>query len=489
VLFNSFTFIFVFVPVVWMGFVLMPVSRHDIANTWICIASLVFYGFSGAVFLVILILSITVNYGLAVLMLNADRRDVQRALLIFGISGNLAVIGYFKYANFFVQNLGTTTIGFELAVAIGLPLGISFFTFQKIAFLVDLYRGVVKEFDLRSYVFFVTFFPQLIAGPIVHYGEIAPQLSKGRRDHKANLTAGGSLFIIGLFKKVVIADSIAFPSNRFFNGVAAGVVPDFANAWVASLCYALQIYFDFSAYSDMALGLGRMFGINLPVNFASPYKASSIIEFWRRWHITLSRLLRDYLYIPLGGGRRGTSRRAVNLMLTMLIGGLWHGAAWAYVAWGGLHGLFLLVNHAWEQTALSGRLAKFGAWRFIAHALTLACVVFAWVPFRIGDLGMAVNIWMAMLGIGAGKPMVWTMVGPRGVVAAVILMAAAIILPNALEIMVRIGTATPGYPASEIRSSWLRWAPSLRWAIILGSAFGAALVKMNDASDFIYFHF
>lgn len=490
-LFNSPIFIFAFLPLTWMLFVALTGRNFQVAIAWLCLASFVFYGYSSLTFLAIMLSSVTANFVLASILIRARSEAARRSLLTIGIVGNLLVIGYFKYVNFFLENVGPL-LGWNFVVNVVLPLGISFYTFQKIALLVDIYRGQVRELDPFAYVFFISFFPQLIAGPIVHYNEIVPQLKPVQRDRVDDLVTGGSIFVIGLFKKVVIADSIAVPSSRFFNGVASGAEADLINAWLAALCYGLQIYYDFSAYSDMAVGLGRMFGINLPINFASPYKAASIVDFWRRWHITLSRLLRDYLYIPLGGGRHGSLRRSINLLLTMLIGGAWHGAAWAYLVWGGLHGLFLLINHAWSGTRLAGSLGRYWLWRAAAVAITLVCVIFAWVPFRTGDLGIAITIWKAMLGLGAIDSASTAEVGPRGAAFALLLLAATLALPNSYEIMNRakIGTPTKGYPSTEIEpASRLFWTPTQRWAVVLGAMFGLALIKMNDASEFIYFQF
>jgi D-alanyl-lipoteichoic acid acyltransferase DltB (MBOAT superfamily) len=399
-------------------------------------------------------------------------------------------------------------IGFDIHIAHTLlPLGISFYTFQKIALLVDVYRGEVDRPRPMGYLFFISFFPQLIAGPIVHYKEIVPQLASGIRPRLENFIAGGSLFIIGLFKKVVIADTIGESSTRFFSMVSDGTTPAFGDAWIGTLCYALQIYFDFSAYSDMALGLARTFGLDLPINFFSPYKAASIVEFWKRWHITLSRFLRDYLYFPLGGGRRGSGRRSINLMLTMLLGGLWHGAAWTYVIWGGLHGLFLLVNHLWSNSPLAQISKRWPVWRPAAHALTLACVVFAWVPFRAVGADVTFKIWHAMLGMNGiqlpsylgdliGRPGdVWSrfdILGPKTALVALVLLTAALVLPNSYQLMrqARLGTATPGYPAtSNTERLGLQWKPNLLWACVLGLMFGLVVVKINDTSAFLYFQF
>ncbi len=494
-LFNSFAFVFVFLPVTWLAFVVLARRRYRVAIVFLCFASFVFYGYSSLWFLAIMLSSVVANFCLASLLVRAKEEHARRVLLAVGVIGNLCAIGYFKYANFFLENVGPL-FGVHWVLNLVLPLGISFYTFQKIALLVDIYRREVTEIDPLGYVFFISFFPQLIAGPIVHYSEIVPQMHGSDRNRIDDLVTGGALFIIGLFKKVAIADSIGVPSTRFFNAVAAGAQPDLLESWLAALCFGLQIYYDFSAYSDMAVGLGRMFGIDLPINFASPYKAQSVVDFWRRWHITLSRLLRDYLYIPLGGGRRGDVRRSMNLMLTMLIGGAWHGAAWAFIAWGGLHGAYLLINHAWSQLAVAQSLNRYKAWGIVSLALTLVCVMFAWVPFRAGDFGVALTIWKAMLGLGsfAGAADSVTQIGSRGALFAVLLLALTLVLPNSYEIMrhARLGTPSRGYPATVIEddgNGWLVWNPTLRWAALLGALLGFSVVKMNDASEFIYFQF
>src|SRR5690606_19566036 len=254
--------------------------------------------------------------------------------------------------------------------------------FQQIAYLVDSYRQQGAEASFGRYALFISFFPQLIAGPIVHHSEMTPQLGRPRASRLKDLSEGLSLLTIGLVKKLMVADSMAIGANAVFGAAASGQAPNVAEAWLAALAYSLQIYFDFSAYSDMAIGLGRMFGIDLPINFASPYKARSIVDFWRRWHITLSRFLRDYLYIPLGGNRKGTGRQKVNLVLTMALGGIWHGANWTFLLWGVLHGVYLLINHQWRVTRWGKLTSASPFGRGLAHSITLLAVVVAWVPFR-----------------------------------------------------------------------------------------------------------
>ena len=342
-LFSSFIFILLFLPATLLGWhIASRVAGGRFVLGVLVVASLFFYGWWNPAYLALLLVSITGNYVLG-LMLHQDQQS--RIHLAAGITFNLGLLGYFKYAEFF--SIGGTEYGSWRLEDVALPLAISFFTFQQIAYLVDVYRGESAERDPLRYVLFVSFFPQLIAGPIVHHKEMLPQfLGMGRTGVTSrNLAIGGSIFLLGLGKKVLIADSLGGFADPMFNAVTAGVDPTLFEAWGVTLAYTFQIYFDFSGYSDMAIGLGAMFGLRLPINFNSPYKATSIIDFWRRWHMTLSRFLRDYLYIPLGGSRRNVPGRYVNLMIVMLLGGLWHGAGWTFILWGGVHGIYLVINH------------------------------------------------------------------------------------------------------------------------------------------------
>jgi D-alanyl-lipoteichoic acid acyltransferase DltB (MBOAT superfamily) len=401
VLFNSYVFIFAFLPVVLAVYAWVrryPDRRWAIA--WLVLASFFYYGWWKPEFLLLLLGSVSVNAVFGKLLCHGHlSKRAARAVLVGGIVFNLGLLGYFKYAMFFTQTLNDL-FGAGLTVPkILLPIGISFITFQKIAFLVDAHRGLVRNFSLQNYALFVTFFPQLIAGPIVHHAEMIPQFEKKPAAHQfaADLAVGLSIFCVGLFKKVIVADSLAVYADAGYGMLKAGQPLDLASAWITVLAYSFQLYYDFSGYSDMAVGLGRMFGIRLPVNFHSPYKASGIIDFWRRWHMTLSRFLRDYLYIPLGGNRVGALRRSLNIAIVMLLGGLWHGANWTFVVWGGVHGLLLGVNHAWNQLPLSRRRA-FASWpaRGAFVALTFLAVTLAWVPFRADTLSDAGRM-LAML--------------------------------------------------------------------------------------------
>jgi alginate O-acetyltransferase complex protein AlgI len=393
VLFNSYIFIFGFLPIVLAGHALLrgsPTVFWPIA--WLVVASLVYYAWWRPEYLLLLLFSVTVNFGLGKLIIDGGlSRSRARAVLTAGIIFNLCLLGYFKYAGFFVANVDDFFGAQWVVPNIILPIGISFITFQKIAFLVDAYRGLVRNFTSLNYTFFVTFFPQLIAGPITHHSEIMPQIGPSqRRDIAADLAVGISIFVVGLFKKVVIADSLAIYADAGYAMLREGRPLDHASAWVTVLCYSFQLYYDFSGYSDMAIGLARMFGFRLPVNFYSPYKSTSIIDFWRRWHITLSRFLRDYLYIPLGGNRRGPVRRYVNLGIVMLLGGLWHGANWTFVVWGAVHGLMLALNHAWRAIPFSNSFVfKTRPAERIATFITFVGVTLAWVPFRADSLADA----------------------------------------------------------------------------------------------------
>ncbi len=334
---------------------------------------------------------------------NGKKQKTRKMLLVLGVTVNLGLLGYFKYTNFFVDQINRT-MGYNFNVEnILLPLAISFFTFQQIAYLVDAYRHETKEYNFLHYCLFVTFFPQLIAGPIVHHKEMLPQFAKDAiyKFNYVHMAIGLTIFAIGLFKKIILADGVAVYATPVFNAAEAKAVLTFFEAWGGALAYTLQLYFDFSGYSDMAIGLAYMFGIKLPINFNSPYKATSIIDFWRRWHITLSRFLRDYLYIALGGNRKGNIRRYINLFLTMLLGGLWHGAGWTFVLWGMLHGSYLMINHAWRKIR-SDVLKWSDNVSFLeitaARVLTMLAVIIGWVYFRADSVNGANHLMLTMLG-------------------------------------------------------------------------------------------
>ena len=411
-LFNSYGFIFLFLPVVLLGFFQLARIHHAYAAAWLGISSLFFYGYWNPAYVGLLLGSIICNYAFGMWIAKAGVQHAaarKKQILIFAIASNLLLLGYYKYANFFLSSANSLA-GSNLSLGdIILPLGISFFTFTQIAFLVDTYQGKVKEYNFVHYVLFVTYFPHLIAGPVLHHKDMMPQFAHNAtyRINWDNVATGLLLFTLGLCKKVLWADSLAPFATAIFDGaqhgMATGTLPTIYEAWSGALAYTLQIYFDFSGYTDMALGIALMFNIRLPINFNSPYKSTSIIEFWRRWHITLSTFLRDYLYIPLGGNRHGKLRRYGNLMTTMLLGGLWHGAGWTFVIWGALHGSYLVINNLWRELVSERFLRWVPNWlgAFAGGLLTFVAVVAAWVVFRAENMAQAQVILKAMFGIAA----------------------------------------------------------------------------------------
>ncbi|WP_254442004.1 MBOAT family O-acyltransferase [Duganella vulcania] len=398
VLFNSFPFFVVFLPLALLGYFLLSKQSLRLSIIFLMLASVGFYCYWDIRFFPLLAGSICVNFvvgGLITRRKMAGQEQQAKFWLVLGLVSNLSLLIFFKYFDFLIVNFAYLT-GLPLKPwGITLPIGISFFTFTQIAYLVDCRQGKVRETKPENYGLFVTYFPHLIAGPILHHKEMMPQFDDPRSHvfARGRLVVGMLFFTIGLFKKVILADGMA----RFVGPVFDLHYADLSmtEAWVGALSYTFQLYFDFSAYSDMAYGLSYMFGIILPINFDSPYKSVSIIEFWRRWHITLSTFLRDYLYIPLGGNRKGSVQRYVNLLITMLLGGLWHGANWTFIIWGGLHGAYLVVNHA-----LRGLLGerKHPALSVAGWALTMFAVVVGWVFFRASSVEVGISILKAMAG-------------------------------------------------------------------------------------------
>ncbi len=390
-LFNSYLFIFFFLPLTWLFYHGIKAHNRFLARGVLVVGSFVFYAWWDLSYVPLLVTSITVNYWVAKQLQNTNPDGIPKLWwLLAGIGFNLLLLGYFKYANFIVDNLNYLGAQWSLEQII-LPLAISFFTFQQIAYLVDSYRGQVLQQNLLDYSLFVTFFPQLIAGPIVHHAQMMPQFSKSynHQQTQSHLTTGLVIFSIGLFKKVVIADQFAVWANAGFDTTSH---LNFIEGWATSLSYTFQLYYDFSGYSDMAIGLALMFNIYLPLNFNAPYKALSIQDFWRRWHITLSQFLRDYVYIPLGGNRLAEHQTLLNLMITFVLGGIWHGASWMFVIWGALHGSAIVVHRLWQKTGI--RLPALVCW-----LLTFMFVNCTWVFFRADDLATAAKVLSAMVGV------------------------------------------------------------------------------------------
>lgn len=511
-LFNSFSFLIFFLPIVILVFFWIGKRNELLAATWLGIASLFFYAWWDYRYLPLLLISIIFNYIFG--WLTSESKTRKKQWLTTGIICNLALLAYYKYAFFFVSSFSEIS-GYTFSISqIALPIGISFFTFTQIAFLVDTYQGKVKEYRFIHYLLFVTYFPHLIAGPVLHHKEMMPQFSDNRNYQLSwiNLAVGFSIFIMGLAKKVLIADNIAPYANDLFNQPNS---PSFFIAWAGLFAYTFQLYFDFSGYSDMAIGLSRIFGIKLPLNFNSPYKSINIIDFWRRWHMTLSRFLRDYLYIPLGGNRLGTARRHINLMITMILGGLWHGAGWPFIIWGALHGVYLIINHAWLTLSKNlGFQSDSQACQIAARSITFIAVCFSWVFFRAPDLNTAHQIFSGLTGgFGIGIPHaigihlgnLKIIIEQMGVefylgggtrfieswswvtVAAYI----AFLLPNTQEIMRRFDPALD-FELKQSPLSFMKnnpWTPNKEWALTLGIIATLCLLSLNKPSEFLYFQF
>ena len=519
-LFNSYEFIFLFLPLTllvfhWTG----RQGHHRMAIAWLVGASLFFYGWWNPAYLGLMLVSIFFNYGVGVALGGVPKQPNKKPILIFGVIVNLGLLAYFKYANFFVDNLNNITGTNIVLEQIILPLAISFFTFQQIAYLVDAWRGETKEYNFLHYCLFVTFFPQLIAGPIVHHKEMLPQFAKDvvYKLRSKHLAIGLTIFALGLFKKVVLADGIAIYATPVFDAAEAGVMLTFFEAWGGALAYTFQLYFDFSGYSDMAIGIARMFGIRLPLNFNSPYKATSIIEFWRRWHITLSRFLKDYLYIPLGGSRKGKSRRYINLMITMVLGGLWHGAGWTFILWGALHGFYLIINHGWRVIFKGENKTKIGT--FSAWVITFIALVVSWVLFRAQSIEGASTIFKSMFGLNGlsvserligkfGGAEEWLLshgvvfdgffhnnvfgINPySGVGWTVALLLISASLPNTQQIMRCYRPAFETYQGEikRLNYRWLEWRPTKIWGIFTAIIFVLAVLGLTRVSEFLYFQF
>lgn len=490
-LFNSYEFIFVFLPVTVLIFFQFARLSSQLAASWLVIASLFFYGWWNPIYVGLLFGSTGFNYaaGLALVRTHGlGRERINRSILIFVIGANLMLLGYFKYANFFITNLsGVLGTHYSLAGII-LPLGISFFTFTQIAFLVDASRGLAREYHFVHYALFVTYFPHLIAGPLLHHREMMPQFSKPetyRVDYQ-NIAVGLTIFSIGLFKKMFFADGMAEYAKPVFDAAAQGQILSFKAAWGGVLSYTIQLYFDFSGYSDMAIGISRLFGVKLPVNFDSPYKAVNIIEFWRRWHMSLSRFLRDYLYIPLGGNRGGPIRHHVNLMLTMLLGGLWHGAGWTFVIWGGLHGIYLIINHAWRGFRMKlghdlKRSSRIG--RMVSILITFAAVAIALAFFRADSLETGISLFKSLIGIHG-----FAFTGSfRHIVEMLLIIW---FMPNTQQIMSRFDPVLPLWE-KDIGGApkWLHWYPSWIWLAIILILNYIAFSSGDQVSEFLYYQF
>jgi len=544
-LFNSYSFLFIFLPITFLGMILLGSRSPGVAVWWLSITSLVFYAIWNPIFVTLLLGSIIFNFAVASWIQKREDTQSQNKpnyVLILAITLNIALLGYFKYTNFFLSTIIEGTGGTFEPLDIIIPLGISFFTFTQIAFLIDVSRGITSEHNFSRYLLFVTFFPHLIAGPVLHHKQMIPQFndSKNFRLNQENVCAGISIFIIGLAKKIFLADTLGEIANPFFDTSHTAQPIQFVEAWVGAISYTLQLYFDFSAYSDMAVGLSLIFNIRLPLNFNSPFKASSVIEFWQRWHMSLTKYIGEYLYTPLslklmrqGLGRTYLIELLYTLILptliTFFIIGLWHGANWTFVMFGVLHGIFLVINHLYRAFKKKVR------WRkqsnrfniFCSTVLTYTAVVISLVFFRADNMNSAYEICLGMLGVhGISLPatieplfsFIPHIVGflnlsfdgvlpskiftsPNWYIFGLILLGQLIVwyFPNVHQIMLTqkivcedLGERpTIKRPSSLGNLNWLIWKPNLKWAIILGILFFVIVLALasNKPSTFLYYQF
>lgn len=498
-LFNSYEFLLVFLPLVLAGFFLLHQQSRRLALAWITASSLVFYGYWDYRYLALIIPSIVINCALGYLI----ARHWSRAWLIAGVAANLAVIGWFKYSLFLylVVTNGATPPDFLKGIV--LPLGISFFTFQQISYLVNVWRGHEQPARLETHAFIVLFFPHLIAGPIVLYENIAWQVRRRPRLAgylTASFKIGLLIFAIGLFKKVVIADSLALHVNDIFKFAAR---PDYAlsikDAWIGAVAYSFQLYFDFSGYSDMAVGLGRMFGFRLPMNFNSPYKARSIIDFWRRWHITLSSFFRNYVYIPLGGNRRGAVAQLLFILIVFFLTGLWHGAGWTFIAWGLFHGVLVAINHLWTGTSLARTLRTSmnqkvrNSYTIVSWGATMVLIVVLWVLFRADSWETASKFIGAMFNLraSAGRAIPDLNVYVVLIPVLIFLIVISLFMPNSLEISrwVRRRQKEPTIQA-DLAKKYFCLVKNCSYPVLTGAGLYLAISSIGYVkSQFIYFNF
>jgi alginate O-acetyltransferase complex protein AlgI len=504
-LFNSPEFIFVFLPLAVLFHFLAARWSESLAVAVTIVSSLVFYAWWKPPFVILPLLSIVANYWLARRILLADVKAARRIMLM-GVVANLLALGYFKYFDFLLS-----IVEHRNPVMPDVPLALSFTTFVQIAFLVELARER-SHIGFSRYAMFVSFFPHLIAGPIVRWSELGQQLADRLRYRVDwnNVALGLSIFCIGLAKKVMYADKLAPHVAGVFDAASTGVAITAAAAWGASVAYSVQLYFDFSGYSDMAVGLGLLFNFRLPINFAAPFRATSIIDLWRRWHISLSRFLRDFVYVPLGGSECGRLRQAINLVATMVLGGLWHGANWTFIAWGGFHGVLLVINHLWRT--LRGPRQPNLVSRIFGWLLTFGAFVVGMAMFRSPDIQTAGRVLEAMAGFGhsstsapilvgwdfwaidngyVSETFVRTWLGSNwsvvGTLLTTAILAIALFVPDTMEVV--------DYREGEPRTNWRRarryliWRPTALWAFAMVALFAVVFVNLTAFTEFLYYQF
>lgn len=480
-IFSSYIFVLVFLPIVLLIYFGMArfVSRR-VQHLFLIAASLVFYGYAHTSYIILILTSVMVNYTLATGIQNIQKKILKKAAFIAGVLFNVGLLGYYKYTNFFIENVNVVfDTSFTLKHII-LPVGISFFTFQQIAFLISVWKKEEQVPPVVDYTLFITFFPQLVAGPIVFSQDVMSQYQneKNRFFNLENFNSGLFLFVIGLFKKCVIADSLVVFVNNGYTDPGIAYL-SFGQAWIVSLSYTLQIFFDFSGYSDMAIGLGRMMNINLPVNFYSPYKSKSITEFWKRWHITLGRSLAVLIYFPLGGNRKGLSRTCFNLFIVFLVSGIWHGAAWTFIIWGVMHGVVRIIEKLFDK-----QISKVPS--FIRIFFTFMFVNIAWVLFRAPDTHFAYIMFEKMFFPGQGY---FTLNGIGDLAFDGILNYPYIVSTVYVLTMVIVLYAILFFYKKNSIDLYNNFKPTPKRAIATAAIFCICVIHLSRISPFIYFNF
>jgi alginate O-acetyltransferase complex protein AlgI len=508
-LFNSYIYILIFLPLVAATYYVAGSRLHrKLSIAWLVIASLFFYGWWNPIYLLLIIGSSVFNFGLGSVLSGDWKKGRKLPVLVAGITINLLLLGYFKYAYFFIENVNFS-LGTDIEIApIFLPLAISFFTFQQISFLLDAYRGGIKDYSFIHYMLFVTFFPQLIAGPIVHHAEMMPQFDQDEtyKPRRRNIEIGLSIFVVGLFKKVMLADFFATYSSPVFQAVDAGITLSMTEYWLGSAAFALQLYFDFSGYSDMAIGSARLFGIKLPINFYSPFKAENTAQLWRRWHMTLTRFATVYIFMPMNISRGRTAIKnglseqkkfwssvAYPLIVTFLAVGIWHGAGWNFAIWGLLQGVCIVINNLWQQfrrNTLKHNLTettRLG--RCVARGVTLAAAIYSLVFFKAATTAGAMTMAWGMLGLD-GIAFDTTIIPSHSLLYIAGGFAITLLLPNTQQLFIDY---EPSLEPRRKETLWgldrIKWAPDWSWATLCSAMLIAAIFNMSKVSEFIYFQF
>lgn len=460
-MFNTYSFILIFLPIVFLLYYLLARINYKLSKIELILASLLFYGCYNIKYIPFIIISIIVTYYLGRLITHSEKN--KKFLLIIALIFNIGILIYFKYLNFFIDNINMVINTGLVMRKVVLPLGISFYTFQQIAYIVDSYKDEQVNANLLDYSFSIIFFAKMPQGPIVKYKELISQYSnpENYKINWTNLNKGFFLFTFGLLKKVIIADTLSKYVSPGFD-VSSSLT--LIEAWGVAIAYTLQLYFDFSGYTDMAIGLGYFFNIKMPENFDSPYQSNSIIDFWRRWHITLGDFLKNYVYIPLGGNRKGKIRKDINLLITMLVCGLWHGASWNFIIWGGIHGIFLIINHKIRKKNIRIPL-------IIKRLVTFLLVLIGWVIFRANTFYDSLKVYKGMLGVNGIKLSNLTYFNKEALVISGMLLAIVMFVPNGKNIFNKY------------------WKPNYLWLVITICVFVYCIMSLNKPTEFLYLQF